>query len=48
VETALLDRSSTLARVMAVSPAWTRVYEDRVAVIYRRSGIHRKDAKDAK
>jgi hypothetical protein len=36
VETALLDRNSYLARVMAASPAWTRVYEDRVAVIYRR------------
>jgi len=36
VATALLDRSSTLARVMAASPRWTRVYEDGVAVIYRR------------
>jgi hypothetical protein len=36
VETALLDRQSYLARVMEASPEWTRVYQDGVAVVFRR------------
>lgn len=45
IATALLERNSYLARVMAASPAWTRVYEDGVAVIYRRRPPVRREAK---
>jgi hypothetical protein len=36
IDTALLDRTSQLARVMEASPEWLLVYEDRVTMVFRR------------
>jgi hypothetical protein len=36
IDTALLDRTSHLARVMEASPEWVRVYDDAVAMVFRR------------
>jgi hypothetical protein len=36
IDTALLDRTSHLARVMEASPEWIRAYADDVAIVFRR------------